>query len=348
MKKINQFLWLCSGASLGILKRCPSEGGKYAGIGATILFTGLFAALAAGYALFTVFDSIYASILLGVVWGVMIFNLDRYIVSSMKKKENGKNEWLLATPRILLALLIAMIISKPLELKIFEKEINAELVTMQQEIYKQQEDNVKIRFTPEITNLKNDINSHQKEVADKTAHRDMLVELARQEADGTGGSGRRNPGPIYQIKKANADKVEQELIALQQINTTQIVDKQAQINRLITEQNGIVTNLERGSYNGLAARIEALSRLIRESTAIFWADWFIFLLFIAIETAPIFVKLISNRGPYDDLLEIHEAGYRTKKIATIANQSHSAKADNKHLTEPESSYLKDKLSTHLQ
>lgn len=36
------------------------------------------------------------------------------------------------------------------------------------------------------------------------------------------------------------------------------------------------------------------------------ANIFIMLLFIAIETAPIFVKLISNRGPYDELLELHE------------------------------------------
>jgi hypothetical protein len=33
------------------------------------------------------------------------------------------------------------------------------------------------------------------------------------------------------------------------------------------------------------------------------------LLFIAIETAPVFVKLISARGPYDDLLEAHEHAY---------------------------------------
>ena len=31
----------------------------------------------------------------------------------------------------------------------------------------------------------------------------------------------------------------------------------------------------------------------------------IILLFIAIETSPIFVKLISSKGPYDDLLEKH-------------------------------------------
>jgi hypothetical protein len=36
------------------------------------------------------------------------------------------------------------------------------------------------------------------------------------------------------------------------------------------------------------------------------AELFLILLFIAIETAPIFVKLISSRGPYDELLELHE------------------------------------------
>jgi hypothetical protein len=36
------------------------------------------------------------------------------------------------------------------------------------------------------------------------------------------------------------------------------------------------------------------------------ASWFIVLLFITIESAPIIVKLLSDRGPYDDLLEAEE------------------------------------------
>ena len=86
MKSVKEFFWFCSGASPELLNRCPTESNKYIGIGATVLFTGIFAALAGGYALYTVFDSYIPAIIFGILWGTMIFNLDRYIVSSMKKE----------------------------------------------------------------------------------------------------------------------------------------------------------------------------------------------------------------------------------------------------------------------
>src|SRR5688572_20175708 len=101
MQKLTRFFLLASGADLKILEQCPSDRSKYAGIGATIFFTGLFAAMAAAFALYTVFDSYWISILLGLLWGLMIFNLDRYIVSSMRKDARGSRELLTALPRIL-------------------------------------------------------------------------------------------------------------------------------------------------------------------------------------------------------------------------------------------------------
>ena len=59
----------------------------------------------------------------------LIFNLDRFIVSTIKKRDSKWKELLQATPRIILAMIIAMVISKPLELKLFEKEINQILLT---------------------------------------------------------------------------------------------------------------------------------------------------------------------------------------------------------------------------
>nr|WP_317131309.1 DUF4407 domain-containing protein [Polaribacter sp. IC073] len=55
--------------------------------------------------------------------GLTIFNLDRFIVSTIKKDSRQIE----ALPRILLAIIIEMVISKPL--KIFEKEINQVLLT---------------------------------------------------------------------------------------------------------------------------------------------------------------------------------------------------------------------------
>ena len=76
MEELKNFFWMCSGAHRETLEGCRSESGKYAGIGATIFFTGLFAAIAGGYALYTVFDNVIWAMLFGIVWGLMIFNLD--------------------------------------------------------------------------------------------------------------------------------------------------------------------------------------------------------------------------------------------------------------------------------
>ena len=123
MDKLKYFFWLCSGANRPLLEKCPTEGSKYVGIGATIFFTGIFAALAAAYALYTVFENYLIAGLFGLIWGLMIFNLDRYIVSSMRKEGNSRKEFYTALPRIILAVLISLVIAKPLEMKIFEKEI---------------------------------------------------------------------------------------------------------------------------------------------------------------------------------------------------------------------------------
>ena len=147
MKKLKYFFWLCSGANRSLLEKCPTEGSKYAGIGATIFFTGIFASLAGAYALYTVFDNYIAATLFGIVWGLMIFNLDRYIVSSMRKEGNFKKEFYTALPRIVLAVFISLVIAKPLEMRVFEKEINSELELMEQKTIAEKEAQIKTRFS---------------------------------------------------------------------------------------------------------------------------------------------------------------------------------------------------------
>ena len=72
----------------------------------------------------------------------------------MKKKGKVWKDLSSATPRIILAILIAIVIAKPLELKIFESEIEAELVQMEQEQFKKQDDLVRERYTANILDLK--------------------------------------------------------------------------------------------------------------------------------------------------------------------------------------------------
>src|SRR5476649_1536689 len=133
MKKITRFFWFCSGAHVGTLKKYPLEHNKYVGIGATIFFTALFASLSGGYAMYFVFSgndfAVFFAIFFGLIWGTAIFNMDRYIVSSIDKQGTTNQQILQASPRILLAIMIGIVISRPLELKIFDKEIREKLKT---------------------------------------------------------------------------------------------------------------------------------------------------------------------------------------------------------------------------
>ena len=347
MQKITMFFWLCSGADLELLKRCPTESSKYVGIGATIFFTGLFAALSGAYALFTVFDSILASILFGSVWGLMIFNLDRYIVSSMRKEGKFRREFTLALPRILLAILISIVIARPLELKVFDKEIQPELTVMEQEAYARQEQQLRSRFTPSLDSLKAEVQVLKNEIIAKTLKRDELLRIAQEEADGTGGSRRRNLGPIYKVKKSDADAAEKELIQLTEDNEKRIDTLEKNIAETNASMASQLNALEKNKINGLAARIEALGRLTSQSQAITWAHWFIVLLFIAIETAPVFVKLISSKGPYDNLLKIAEHGFVTQEIEETAQINSQVKERTANLSAHEKNFVTNSLDTEL-
>ena len=306
MSSVKNFLLFCSGIDLTILKKCPSDENKYVGIGATVLFTGILAFFSAGYALFTVFDSYTLAVMFGLVWGLMIFNLDRYIVSSMKSHGSFWRDLMVAFPRLLMAVLLALVISKPLELKIFEKEINAELIIMEQEVFKTQEDKIKLRYQTQIEGHQSELALLKSEIENKTATRDKLALAAIQEADGTGGSLKKNLGPIYKAKKKEADQAQSELDQTLQTNLPLIAEHQTTINLLGENIQNEITALDRSNYGGIAARMDALDRLSQGSTAIYLANIFIMLLFISIETAPIFVKLISYRSPYDYLLHEHE------------------------------------------
>lgn len=306
MNRVEQFLIYCSGADRDILEECPTDKNKYIGIGGTVFFTGVLAFVSSSYAILTVFDNYLTALFFGLVWGLMIFNLDRYIVSSMKSRGSWFRDLAVAFPRLVMAILLALVISKPLELKIFEKEINAELLVMEQEVFKTQEDRVKARFTDQITEHESRIEELQAQIDAKAAARDTLAMMALQEADGTGGSGKKNLGPIYRAKKEDADKaaVEYENTRLQLMPL--IAESREAIQKLENEWKAETQALARTAFDGPAARIDALQRLGQGSDAIWWANLFIMLLFIAVETAPIFVKLISSRSPYDFRLHQQE------------------------------------------
>jgi Domain of unknown function (DUF4407) len=347
VNNLKRFFWLCSGSHLKFLEKVPTEEAKYVGIGATIFFTGIFASIAAAYALFTFTDNVWLSALFGLLWGAMIFNLDRYIVASMRKSSSRKKEWTMALPRIFLALLISLVIAKPLELKIFEKEINTELTLMNSELADAQRDSINSYYRALINSAQQEINILLKAISLKQNQRDALRAQASAEADGTGGSMKRNAGPIYQIKKAAADKLEEELVALESANMAVIMTKRQYIASLEVEKGQKIGAIPPSDYTGFAARLQALGRLTAKNGSLWLANLFIILLFIAIETAPVMVKLISSKGPYDFLLASEEYGYELTWLTQRAKLNTKTRKFAGRYSQEEQAYIDQYLTSNL-
>ena len=315
---LSSFFLFCSGVYPTLLNRSPSDVQKYIGVGATVFFTGILAFVSASYAVFTVFDSYIASILFGLVWGVMIFNLDRYLVSSMRKSDSKLKDFFSATPRIMLAVLIAIVISKPLEVKLFDTEIQSELVLMEQERYLTQENAAKARYDVDIKSGNDKLGALDLKLQLEKTKVDALLQNAIAEADGTGGSGKRNMGPIYKMKKAEADAAQLSFNKLSDSIQTLMAVELAMVDDLRSKANTTLSNLEETALTGLASRLNALGRMSDKNPTIYWASLFIMLLFIAVECSPILVKLITKKGPYDYMLANLETKYQTKAEIAIA------------------------------
>ncbi|MEY8850084.1 DUF4407 domain-containing protein [Psychroserpens sp. XS_ASV72] len=305
---LKKFFIICSGSDTDILDNCSiGEQNKFAGIGATVFFTAVMAFIACSYALYTVFDNLFAAVAFGFVWGLLIFNLDRFIVSTIKKRDNIIDEIIQASPRIILAVIIAVVISKPLELKIFEKEINQVLLEQKNELTLANQNQIAEQYTPNIQNLQSDIQSLQSEIDTKEAEVNALYDTYISEAEGTAGTKLLGKGPVYKEKREKHDAALAELQQLKSENKAKITSKEQQIVQLQSDYDNQVDSSQPiiDGFDGLMARVNALGELP-------WLpSLFIFLLFLAIETSPIFAKLLSPKGEYDYKLEDAETAVKT-------------------------------------
>jgi len=124
--KIQYFFWLLSGAEISILKDCPTDYNRQAGIGFTIFMTTLLAFFSGSYAGYYFGESYLSAVIFGIIWASLIFSIDRSMVVTLKKDptKEKQNFWAAFLSRGVLAILIAFIISIPLELLIFKENID--------------------------------------------------------------------------------------------------------------------------------------------------------------------------------------------------------------------------------
>jgi Domain of unknown function (DUF4407) len=317
---LKRFFLMCSGATREILytPSCVTEWNKYAMFGAIIFFTAGFASLSGGYAAYTAFRDIEVATALGVLWGLFIFTLDRLIVSGIRKQKHEPSDtWsvlfgkslrgiIQAFPRIVLAVFLAIVIATPLELKLFEREIQLYMAqdTQMRAIEAEQLANEEF---PDIENLRTRNTELLHLLQAKEARRDTLRDQSFAEAEGMGGTRMRGQGPVYAARRAEFESYQKELGEFRRHINIQIAANNATITSLERQkqQRLAVVKTVAENAHGLLARLHALHQLARdqENRALGWAMLFIFFVFLAVETAPVLTKVMSGYGPYDKLLE---------------------------------------------
>ena len=327
--RTSRFLWWCAGADEHFLKLSPMQDRvKYAGIGGIVLCTGLLAAFSGGFAFNTIFgpkgDAIddqvahigimIGSLIFGIVWGLIIFNLDRFIVSSTGKGDGtDKITWRevgQALPRIVIALILGFAISAPLEIKILESEINSELSKYQKEYTQKLNDATDVVFKQNLAKLEIDkqqyetkLLGYEKELMAFDTKIDELVEQRRIEMQDKRAYG---DGPVSKALQKNIDdkKLEKEKYIQQKSSEVGAWRKQLnfnddQINKKSDDLRKSYKDNEKKAhgYDGLLKRIQ----ISHEIGGII--PWVILCVFLCIEMGPIFFKMMMNKGVYDYMVE---------------------------------------------
>jgi Domain of unknown function (DUF4407) len=223
--------WL-GGGDPEILQQVPQERARFVQMAGVLLTTAGIALVSMTFALHDgVKAPLVPSVILGALWGVVILNLDRFLVLSMGSTRDRKRLVFITLPRLALAVVLALVISTPLVLRIFASDINQQLFIMQQNESRQeaslearsgqqQEAN---KVESQITTDQGILNGHlpqsitspqlqsaQKQVAtlQKEAASDYQAEVSAREAwqcelDGQtcqGSSGTTGDGPRAQAK----------------------------------------------------------------------------------------------------------------------------------------------------
>jgi hypothetical protein len=288
--KVN-FLWSLSGASIKILNETYPDHNRYKNIGFSILLTGIFATLSSFCCLNYFLNSLILKVLISLIWGLTIINIDMFLVNSILKYQNFNykiffNYFL----RFFLAAILAISISVPLELFIFNDEIRDEI-----DLYDRSKINTEI--SKELTSLTSEINATTNEI----------IKLENSKLDEMQGkksaSGDKGFGPIAKqieldidIKKASKNKLLQE--------------KEIKINSIKSQLN---KNIEINNKYGFLASIRSFDRLQYNSqdTSILIVSIFVKLILLLIELMPLLSKALVPRSSYDAKYEYEE--YRIKR-----------------------------------
>jgi len=337
----NRLLYFSAGVDTQLLKYCTNyDRVKAQGIGGIVLATATLAFFSGSYAFYIVFNPknggplsaaesvvdipyVILAIVFGIIWASVIYNLDRFIVSTGGHGDGTDKitggEAVKALPRLLMACVIGLVLSKPLEIKIMESELNAAIqaeVNQKSSEFRAEElkrfEQRKAELSKKIQDLQSERAKEEKKVEGRRDTRDKAIQEYQAELTRPGAFGKGTiANEKLRIKEekeveyaAERAKIEPKLKELEEELKTSKQD-------LDTKAKGLEQALKDADkrahqFDGLIIRI------VKAHELYFWSTTAIMLLLIMIEVSPIFFKMMLSLSPIDYLTE------NQKRIAIAA------------------------------
>lgn len=321
--RIMRALWKAAGGDRYLLEKATyADQVKYMCLGGVVVATGAMAALAGGYAFYTIFSpkasdvvdkiktslpnpdyiptdipTMLMSVVFGLIWGLIIFNIDRFIVTSTGKGDGTekitRDELVGAIPRIIMGMIIAITISKPVEIRMFKTEIDLAVQKQQEKEKEAGINQANLNYEKKVSETKIKLGKIQDDIDSKEQAASNLRQEIAKEITGANGNGAAY-GPRATQLERQVNIIDNQINQLK--NTPQYLSSLADIEKFSQEKKDAILLSEKKSatLDGLLIRIQKCHEISG-----FWISLFITLLFMAIELTPIFFKLMLIKTPYD-------------------------------------------------
>jgi hypothetical protein len=263
--------WL-GGGDDELLLQVPRARARFVQMGLVLMTTASLAVLSMSFALHDGMHITWlAAVPFGLLWGFVILNLDRFLVLSMGTTRDLKHLFAMASPRLVMAALLALVISTPLVLRVFASTIDNEMRIYQRTQSQQQgqqeattadqlrADRLKAQIDaqqhvldghlpdqitdPAAQHAQHEVDDLETKVgpardAKNTAYEAWQCELYGAGARCHNASSRRGPGPLAAAKKREYDDALRSYTSLQgQLTAAQRVLDTAEKQLTGTEQS---------------------------------------------------------------------------------------------------------------
>lgn len=293
-------LWLAGvDASILAIIDLKSETNKYKIIGFQILLASFLAFVSSYYLFYLVIGGHGISTFLAMIWSIVFFSIYRFMMVSTSinfVKISIINFLTVNVFRLVLASLIALTVSVPMELAIFKPEIENQINEFNQSIFSDivEKDNKIRRIDNQIISVSEDIFATNRNA----------IELKNKfylEIYGKSSSNNAGVGLVASILQKN---LENQLARISEAEKSKYILEKEREYRVLTLEK---VHREKVNNSGLMTRVDALRQLTQNSSTIGFTNILINIMIVGIGIMPIAARLLMNDTLYEKVLRRKEA-----------------------------------------